>query len=181
MQQTIIKFSRVKLILFVIWACVAVTLGYWMFTLPAGSVVSPRGSLLTSRGLGLVCFVSYSCTGAASIRKLFSDSPGLVLDDIGITIFPMGFIPWCDVSGIRVRRSQYGRIIFVLLKNPEKFLAAYSPVRRAMYKVATVLSASPVRVTSRSLKISFNDLVTVVSEHQRVAARNECSSRRTEK
>ena len=168
MHPTTIKLSKTKLTLLVVAACVFVAIGYWLLTLSAAEIETHRrfNNPLFVHGVGLASILFFGLAGVIGIRKLFDSAPGLIIDDQGITentsVFSAGFIPWSDISGLEVKQIQNQRILYLLLKDPEKFIATCAPVKRVILKAAKGFAASPVAITSSSLKISFDDLVSAI-------------------
>ena len=171
MQQTVIRLSKTKLALVILAASVFVALGCWMLMLSVAEIEAHRrfNSPIFVHGMGLVSIVFFGLAGLVGVRKLFDSSPGLILDERGITeqtsVFSAGFIPWSDISGIEVRQIHNQRILYLLLKDPEKFIATCAPVKRAMLKASKNFAASPVAITSSTLQISFDELVDVIDMH----------------
>ena len=113
----------------------------------------------------------------ATIRKLFDSSPGLIIDERGITdnssAFPGGFIPWADIAGFEARQIYNQRILYVLLNDHQKYIAKFNPIKRALLTANMKIAASPVVINVSSLQIGFDELFSLVNKHlleQRLSA-----------
>ena len=161
-MRTEIPLSKSKIFLLLLIAAAFLTLGYWMFNMDASEIESHRkfNSPLFVHGLGLVSIVMGGLGGFVAIRKLFDPSPGLIIDELGITdnssAFSAGFIPWKDIIGFEIRQIHSQRILYVLLSDPEKYIARFKPLKRALLGANMKIAASPVAITASTLKIGFD-------------------------
>ncbi|OOG58317.1 hypothetical protein B0E48_06295 [Rhodanobacter sp. C03] len=172
MQRVTIPLSKSKLLFLLLVSCAFVVGGYWMFTMDAAEIESQSrfNSPLFVHGFGLAAIVFVGLAAVAVFRKLIDPSPGLVLDDRGLLdnsgAFSSGFIPWSDITGFEVRQiSSRQRILFVLLKDPKKYIAKFKPIKRALLRANQSVAASPVAITSSSIAIGFDELVTLVNRY----------------
>ena len=145
--------------------------GYWMFGLDAAEIESHRrfNSPLFVHGIGLLALVFGGVGVIAIARKLIDSSPGLVLDEHGLTdnssAFSAGLIPWSEITGFEIRQIQKQRVLYVLLKDPDKYISKFGPVKQALLKANQRIAASPVAITSSSLSINFDELVALAEKH----------------
>jgi hypothetical protein len=123
--------------------------------------------LVHSSGVILIVIGGFGCIPFLS--KLFDLSPGLILDDRGLTdntsAFSAGFIPWSDIVGFEAYQMKNQRILYVLLKDQDKYISAFGPVRRALFKAGKNFAASPIAIGSSSISIGFDELVYLVNQH----------------
>ena len=170
-MRTEISLSKSKVFLLLLISAAFLVLGYWLFNLDASEIESHRrfNSPFFVHGIGLASIAMGGFGALVAIRKLFDSSPGLVLDEHGLTdnssAFSVGFIPWADITGFEPRQIHNQRILYVLLSDPEKFIGKFKPLKRALLSANMKIAASPVAVTSSSLAIGFDDLVSLVNEH----------------
>ena len=170
MQRVVIPLSKSKMVFLLLIACAFVALGWWMFAQDAAEIEAQRrfNSPLFVHGVGLFNMVCFGLVGALMLRKLFDPSPGLVVDDRGLTdntsAFSAGFVPWSDITGFEVRQIQRQRVLYVRLKDPEKYIARFSPIRRKLFRASERLGASPVTLTSSSMAIGFDEMVKLVNQ-----------------
>jgi hypothetical protein len=171
MQKIIVPLSKSKIMLLLVASVLFVIAGYWMFGLDAAEVESHRrfNSPLLVHGIGLASIVFGGLGVIAIARKLVDSSPGLVLDERGLTdnssAFSAGLIPWPDITGFEIRQIQKQRILYVLLKDPDKYISRFGPVKQALLKANQRIAASPVAITSSSLSIGFDELVALIDGH----------------
>lgn len=169
MQRVVIPLSKSKMVFLLLIACAFVALGWWMFARDAAEIEAQRrfNSPLFVHGVGLFNMVFFGLAGIAMSRKILDSSPALIVDDRGLTdntsAFSAGFVPWSDITGFEVRQIQRQRVLYVRLKDPEKYIARFSPVRRALFRASQRLGASPVTLTSSSMAIGFDEMVTLVN------------------
>ena len=160
-QTTTIPFSKAKILLLSLAAAGFVALGCFLIRKPDGS--------LLEHGFGVVSIVFFGIALLFALRKLFDFSPGLVLDARGLTdnssVFPRGFIPWSDISGLSVQQIKNQRLLYVLLKNPDKYIASRGPIMRAALKAMESRILSPVAISSNTLAIGFDDMVQLINKY----------------
>lgn len=170
-QPVSIASSRSKTLLLLVGACAFVAAGYWLFSLDAEVIEARRtfNSPALVRGLGIASMVFGGLAIFGLVRKLLDPSPGLVLDERGLTdnstASSVGFIPWSEISGFQVGTTQGQRILYVLVREPERYIASASPFKRALLKVGQKVGPSPFGITSNTLKIGFDELVELANEH----------------
>lgn len=171
MQTVMVPLGKFKIILLLAGSILFVIAGYWMFGMNALEIASNRrfNSPLFVHGVGLASMVFGGFGVIVTTRKLFDQSPGLVLDELGLTdnssAFSAGLIPWSDISGFEIRQIQRQRMLYVLLKDPDAYISRFGPVKQALLKASRRIAASPVAITSSSLSINFDELVELVDRH----------------
>ena len=171
MSATVIKRSRRKLALLLFSPCVFLVGGYWLFSraqVAAISIGVPSAFVLS---LGLAAVVVGALAALAIIRMLFANAPGLVLDDRGITdnstIFPAGFVPWSNVSGLEPARVGRVAIIYVMLRDPKQYIASRGALMRAVLRATSRLYASPVAIRPSTLQVRPQELVPLMNRYLR--------------
>jgi hypothetical protein len=171
MRRLVIPLSRTKLALLLLIACLFVVAGWWMFDLDAAQIAAQRryNNPLFVHGIGLLGLVFGALGAVAIARKLFDTSPGLILDERGLTdnasAMSAGFIPWSDITGIQVQQIHRQRLLNVVLADPEAYLARCKPWKRLLLRGNLRMGASPVAIPSSTLAIGFDELVERVEEH----------------
>jgi hypothetical protein len=99
----------------------------------------------------------------AGVRKLFDSKPGLVLSSVGVLIdsSSAGLIPWSDITRFDTYVIQKQKLLVVKLVAPEKYLRAGGFLRQAANRANMGMLGSPIAIASSTLKISFDELVTL--------------------
>jgi hypothetical protein len=171
MPKVVIPLSKTKLVLLALAAALFVVMGWWLFQLDAAQIEAHRryNSPLFVHGIGLVA-LGFGALGVVFlVRKLFDTAPGLVLDERGLTdncsAAAAGFIPWQDITGFEVRQIYTQKLIYVMLKDPEAYLARLGGLRRGMHRANMGMAASPVAIVSSTLQIGFDELVDLLNRH----------------
>lgn len=168
-QNITVAFSKVKLLLLFTAGCGFVVGGYYMFNQSPDEIALQHSNFspLFIHCVGAASVIFFGLCIIPVLCKLFDDQPGLVLNNRGLTensnIFSVGFIPWSDIVDVEVHQiSSSSRIIYILLSNPEKYVAACAPIKRVMLRLSEKIGPSPVAISSNALKISFNDLLSLL-------------------
>jgi hypothetical protein len=166
MQKTTIPLSKVKFIFRLAIPIILTIYGYHMVGLEASKIAY---GVLFAHGIGYL-FIAIGCLGAVEILlKLFDSAPGLVLDECGLTdnrgALSAGLIPWSDITGFEICQVHRRQILYVLLKNPDNYIAKFGPINRALLRANKRTAASPVAITTNALSIGFDELVALVNDY----------------
>jgi hypothetical protein len=108
--------------------------------------------------VGLIC-LGFSLVGVlVSLSFFLTKAPGLIISEKGISIFNVGFIEWKDISKFE-NVNVYGiDFVYVILKDPEKYIASCNFVSRVLLRACEGISPSPVGIGGKLLSIEFHDL-----------------------
>lgn len=170
-SSTSIPLSKTKLFVFFALGSTFVVLGWWLVTLSDVEVMSHKrfDSPLFVHGIGLSSMVFFGVISLWIVRKLFDMAPGLVLNDEGLfentNMFSMGLIAWADISRIEVREINKRRLIYVVLKDPEKYISACGRVKQAILRATLTFGPSPVTIVPSSLALGADEVVALVSDY----------------
>lgn len=96
-------------------------------------------------------------------RKLFDNSPGLTIDQNGITnntnATNLGLIEWGDITGIGTIQLKSTKFLILYVKKPEKYIDRTKNVIMKQAMIANnKIYGSPITITANSLRIDFNNL-----------------------
>ncbi|MFN9715354.1 MAG: STM3941 family protein [Planctomycetota bacterium] len=159
-DETIIAMSKTKLVVLTAGSLAFVAAGLWFCQSRFDFVL---------RGVGIASVLFFGLCGAGWGWKLFDSKPGLRLSAAGIednsSGMSVGLIPWEEIVGFRVFESQKTRILVVLIIDPEKWIKRQGPIRQSVFKMNLRLCGSPIGITSNSLKISFDELMSLVGSY----------------
>jgi hypothetical protein len=170
-KPTVILLSAIKNLRNLLFSCIGAAGGYWMFHQTASEIeATPNiNSPWFIHDIGLLMLIASCLAFVACIALLFSSKPGLVLDERGLTdhssVVSAGFLPWSDIAETRIWQYRNQRSLYIILKNPEKFVAACGPLRRTLLRLLKSVIPSPVAISANSLSISFDQLVTLVNDY----------------
>jgi hypothetical protein len=124
---------------------------------------SPEIIMIT--GIAAICFFGIGIIFIA--RKLFDNSPGLIIDQYGITnnanAINMGLIEWEDITGIKIEQIRSTKFLILYTNAPEKYInSTKNIVAKQALKMNNKIYGSPISITSNSLKIDFDDLENLI-------------------
>jgi hypothetical protein len=171
-DETIIELSKTKIVLLLLGAAAFVAVGIWMFSLDAASIQSQRrfNDPMYVRGLGLASIVFFGIFGLLALKKLFDKKPGLVFNNSGIvdntSSTSPGFVPWSEVVGAEVFEIQKQKMLIVMVRNPQEYMARGSLLRRTLNKANYKMVGSPISISSTALGINFSELVSLFDQYQ---------------
>jgi len=166
-----ISLSKVKLFAFLAVGTLFVVIGWWLFNLSEVEILSHRrfNNPLFVHGAGLSSMIFFGLITLWIVTKLFDSTPGLVLSEEGLfentNMFSIGFVAWADISGIQVHKINKQRLIYVVLRDPEKYISICGPIKQVLLRATLKLGPSPVTIISNSLTISVDEVVSLVSEY----------------
>jgi hypothetical protein len=169
-DETVVPLSKTKLVLLIILSVGFVALGFWTFQTDSSWIESQRrfNNPMLVHAIGIVAMVFFGLGVVVGIRKLFDPKPGLVLSSAGMLIASsasMGLIPWADVEGFATYEIHRQKMLVVKLVDPEKYVRAGGALRQALYRANINMIGSPIAVSSNTLNISFDELVTLCSRY----------------
>lgn len=170
-DDRIIELSKTKILLLITGALVFVALGIWMYRLDPAWIEAQRrfNNPVLVHGIGIVSAVFFGLCGAVGIKKLFDKKPGLVLSAAGIVDnssgASAGLIPWSEIQGFSIVEIQKQRMLIIKLADPEKYIQAGGSMKRALNRMNLKMCGSPIAISSNSLKINFNELVSLCNSY----------------
>lgn len=153
-----------------------IIIGIWMI-LKHEDIKSPLNSTLAMLLVGIASILFFGFAAIMAIRKMTTQSDGLIISSKGITDnssgISAGFIPWEEVITITETSIANQIFINIIVKNPEEFIASQksSFKRTAMmanYKsfgTAIAISANSLETTHENLK---KILVEKLTEYNRI-------------
>lgn len=159
-EQSEIKISKIKLILMIIGSAIFVGLGLWFISKP--NLFDSRNEYLILI-IGIASILFFGICLIFMIRKLFDNSIGLTINEMGITDnssgTSVGLIEWNDISDIRTTQIASTKFILIETTNPEEYInrAKTSISRRAM-KANYRMYGTPLSISSNTLQIKFDEL-----------------------
>lgn len=164
MSPTSIPLNKGKLTLLLVGALLFVAAGYWMFQLDSAEILRHgryRNPAFV-HGVGLAGMAFFGAAALVAVRKLFDRKPGLIVDAEGIVDNASGIaagrIPWTDILGFEQRRISNQRLLSVLLKNPEAYVAKSGAFKRLLQRANLAMGYSPVMLSSNALSVDFDTL-----------------------
>jgi len=171
-DELVIELSKSKVILMILGSFGFVAAGYWLFSMDAAAMKDlPIDDPLFVHGVGIASMVFFGMTGIVGIRKLFDKRPGLVLNSTGIidnsSGLAAGFIPWSEIIGAEIYEVRRQKMLMIKVRNPEEFIQRGNILQRAMVKMGSKMSGSPIAITSNTLQINFAELLSTFEQYHR--------------
>lgn len=158
-----IPLSKTKIVGLLIGAAIFVSLGFLFVIKPDKfmSSIMKNPDVIRGTGFAAVCF--FGLCLIFIFRKLFQNTPGLIIDQYGITdctnATSTGLIEWDDITGIESKQVMSNRFLVIYTSKPEKYL---SRAKNLLSKQAMNMNyktyGSPISIIANSLKIDFDEL-----------------------
>lgn len=102
-----------------------------------------------------------------AFKKLNDNSPGLIISDEGVVDnsggISAGFIPWTDITAIKETKVFTNRMINVVVKNPEDYIARQKNVFKRKAVQANYSSfGTVISISANGLKSNQSDLKAIL-------------------
>ncbi|AJA70729.1 hypothetical protein HX057_16805 [Myroides odoratimimus] len=85
------------------------------------------GSIELTYVIAVLAIVFFGYASIMFISKLFSNKPGIVINEQGIlenaTAVVNGLIPWQDITSVELYKMQSQKFVLIYVKNPEEYIA----------------------------------------------------------
>lgn len=167
--------SRGKLALLVLGAAAFVALCGWMLTLDDSKISALHQ---------VVAVVGVAFFGLAllyGLRALFDPRPGLVVRGDGFedrsSPVAVGFVPWREVTAIEIYklsvRGASERVLVVKVRDPAPYAARGGALARMARRENLRMVGSPITLSSKSLRISLDELARIFEQRWHQAAASE--------
>ena len=165
--QIEIPLSKNKLILMFLGSLIFVALGLWFVIKPP--TISNRflnnPTLILTVGIAAILFFGL-CTIFLA-KKLPDRTPGLIINDLGITDnssgVSAGLILWSDIVAITVENVANQRFIMVIVKNPYDYINRQTGfIKRKAMEINYKSYGSPISISANGLKSNFVELYKII-------------------
>lgn len=179
LKEKIIKLSKIKIILLTLGSIFFVGLGVFLLLLDVQTTESQNkfNSPVFVYGIGVACVVLFGFGSLLGIKKLFDQSPGLIINSEGIldnsSGVSAGIIPWADVVGIEEYQVKQQKFISIKVKNPEKYANKGSFLKRMVNRANIKMCGTPINISVNGLKISYDDLHGFIREYYHNSLKKE--------
>lgn len=160
--EVAIPVSRLKIVLILAFALPFVAaLSYFAML----ALSDESESLFAQVFWGFGAFLGWAALGS-NFLNLFGSRPGLFVNRQGFMFRPtalgFGWVDWSDVSDLRESGAGRTRVLWIILHNPQEYIARGNPVQRCLKVVNWRLYGSAVALTSTSLDIDHARMVEIV-------------------
>ena len=102
-------------------------------------------------------------------QRVFDKKPAMVLDEDGFTDYTSGVntgkVLWKDVTGIFIKEGMGQQFIMLKVKDPEKYIKREkNPLKLRILQMNNRLYETPINISAKGMKISFEDLYQLLKE-----------------
>ena len=167
--KKIIPLSKKKLALLLVGSTMFVVIGL-SFILTAIIVNNPLiGNKIFLFISGISSFLFSGLCAIYSGIKLKDDKPGIIIDNFGITDnssgLSVGQILWTDIESISIYQMLLQKFIILKVTNPQEYIdKEENNYKRKMMILNYKMCGSPISIGSNSLEISFNGLLSNITD-----------------
>jgi hypothetical protein len=161
-----IPFSKQKIVFGIVVSITFVVLGYYLFAIIADQQnrLDPR----LAKAAGLLGIIFFGGTGIFGIKKLFDNSPALIISNEGIfentNATSIGFISWDDIIEFKTIQIKSTKILLIFVKNPQSYLDKVQGVKKFLMKSNHSMYGTPLSITSVTIKLKFNELEQIIMQ-----------------
>ena len=171
-QRIEIALSKKKLILMLIGALTFVAIGLWFVISPPTISNSYWGNQTKIAIAGYASIIFFGLCAFAIIKQLPDEKPGLIIDQTGLTdnssAISAGQILWTDIEGITVIEIHRQKLIMLQVTNPQDYIDKQtSGFKRKMMQMNYKMYGTPISITSNGLKITFDTLLSILTDKLR--------------
>lgn len=168
MNRIEIPLSKNKILLLLFGAFGFVVLG-GLFVANPDKYISPRmPSPNFMRAVGLVSVLFFGALFFYGMKKMFENAVGLTVDEMGITdnsnASSIGLIQWGDITDIRTEQIASTKFLLIYTSNPEEYIEKAKGFKRKLMQGNNKMYATPLAITSNTLKCNFNELEQLLRE-----------------
>jgi hypothetical protein len=144
-----IPLSKYRLVLLLISAIAFVSIGIWFVSKPESFKNGLLGNPTIVLSIGILAIAVFGLSGFVIAKKLLDNTPGLIIDETGITDnssgVSAGYIPWETIESFTPAKVFSQKFLTVILKKPEG-------------SVRIQKNDSPINITVSSLQCNFDEL-----------------------
>lgn len=120
--------------------------------------------------VGLISILFFGFAGISISRKFTDPSPGLIIDEYGVTDnssgLSSGFIHWENIAQVNSINMVNQQFVVIILYDPEEIIDHYTKTLSKMAARKNLqLSGSPVNISANSLKCSHDELLFLLQQH----------------
>lgn len=169
--KIVIKNKKFRAFVLFLWAAVCAAGGVIVLTMDMSAIqnVKKIDYPILFYGIGTIFVLFFCVVGWFYLKRVSSRSPGLILDDKGLTDrssgASVGFVPWSEIVGLSTHKVRGQRWIIVQVSNPEKYAKMGNFLQRIMKKENYMLTGSPVYIVVNMLKIEPQELHDLIERH----------------
>ncbi|MEH6631247.1 MAG: STM3941 family protein [Halopseudomonas aestusnigri] len=166
-----IPLSKRTLTLQMIVAIMFIALGSWILTESPDSIENNRrfNNIYLIYGAGILCVTFFGYRGFIGVKQMFTSTPGLIFNKEGITDnssgVSVGFIPWKDITDIKISQIVNQKFISIVVSDPEKYFKKGTRIQQLLNKGNIGMCGTPINISTNALKIKHKDLLSLLEEY----------------
>ena len=168
-EQIAIPLSKKKMFQMLMGSIGFVSVGFW-FVFKTETINHPIfGSKSIIVVIGIVSIIFFGLCALFYIQKLFDKTPGLIIDNIGITNnsngVPVDKIFWRDVDHVFVTNINNQCYIMVTVINPQEYIDnASNLLNKKLLQLNFNKYGTPLYIYTNALKTNSEDLFKIINE-----------------
>ncbi|MBN8858033.1 MAG: hypothetical protein J0H29_06575 [Sphingobacteriales bacterium] len=164
-----IPFSKNKSALLMLAAIAFIAIGCWLIITPPQSGNDFFSNPVLLRVIGIIAVAFFGTAAYFIARNLTAKGPGLIIDNAGISDLSGAAsakkIFWKDIEAIEVLTIKSQRLIMFKVSNPQDYINGQSNrFKRKMLELNYKWYGAPVGISANGFKISFEELLQLVSD-----------------
>lgn len=137
--------------------------GCWFILAPATFKTVPLATPTVVMIAGILTVLYFGWSIWHSGKQLVNFTPAVLIDANGITDnavdFPLGFMPWNDITGIRKTEVGGSKFVLIDLAHPEAFIHAETvETRRNAFSINYKNCGTPASIATSGLSVSADAL-----------------------
>ena len=164
-----IQLSKSKLTLLFLGSVMFVVLGIWYVISPPKVNISIFANPTVVFVVGLSSILFFGLIGFFIFKKLFDNSPGLIISAEGVfdnsSSISAGFIPWTDIVEIKETKVFNQTFINLVVKNPQDYIDRQkSAFKRKSIQINYKSYGTVIGISANGLNIKFNELKALLDQ-----------------
>lgn len=165
MNEITIKSSKTKIVLLMLASIVFVLVCIWLLVYPYATNILTGTLVYPVAILGIIFF---GFCGLYALSKIFDNTPGLIINDKGITdnssAVSVGFVDWKDITNVSVTDVFGQKFVTVEVSNSNDLISKQGFLKRFLLNVNMQGYKSPVQLSSVTLKATTEDIFNGISK-----------------
>ena len=164
-----IPLSKKKLATLFAGSVIFVLLGLWFVIHPPVIRNPVIGNPVLIFIAGIASILFFGIVGFYIFKKLFDNSPGIIISDEGVfdnaSGVCVGFIPWTDIIEIGETIVANRKFINIIVKNPQDYIdREKSAFKRKLIQMNYKSYGTVIGIQSSGLKCTYDQLKTLIEE-----------------
>ena len=165
-DTTIIEFSKGKILIRALGCFAFVLLGIYVWHIADKQTNYPP---IYAKIISVLCISFFGIGCVLLPYKLFSNLPGLIIDNYGIRFTNGGnknplTIEWKNVTGLETTKVKRTKILLIFINNAEEIINKEGMWKQKLMRLTLKLYGTPISISAGTFKCSFDELVEILNE-----------------